>query len=159
MLVIEIAGASEDTDESRAEVLPGLPAHRELLLKAGEGLGHVGAEGVHVGHCKRTKALEPDHLAFLFMPERIGREFIHLEGEGVRRDMHVPHDREHAEAGSKPEHHLPVPGMNPYLAFPELIGVFKDRPVSEVVHHRGLDRRAAVWQHDLEDVIGQQIPY
>jgi len=50
VFIVEVTGAAEHSDEGGAEVLPGLPAHRKLLLKTGEGFGHVRAEAVHVGH-------------------------------------------------------------------------------------------------------------
>ena len=57
VLVIEVLRAPERGDEFCLEVPAGLPAHGELLLKAFQGLGHIGAERVHVGHRECTEAL------------------------------------------------------------------------------------------------------
>ncbi len=95
---------------------------------------------MHIGHGKCPEAFKPDYLSFLFMPEGIGGEFIHFHRQGIVRDMHVPHDREHPETGGEPEHHVPVPALEPVLALAEFIGMLKNRTVAEVVHDRSFDR-------------------
>ena len=92
------------------------------------------------------------------MPEGVGGELVHLHREGVWRDVHVPHDREHAKAGGKPEHHVPVPALEPVLPLAELFGMLVDGSVGKVVHDRGLDRGCPVGKDEVEHIVGEQVP-
>ncbi|KAF5042101.1 hypothetical protein DSECCO2_516200 [anaerobic digester metagenome] len=157
VILVEGAGAPEGRNERGLEVASGLPPEAKLLLEAGERLVEIAAEGVHVGHGEGPKTLQPDHLAALLVPERVRRELVHLHREGVRRDVHIAHDREHAEACGEPEHHAPVAGPEPVLALAELVRVLEDRLIAQVVHHRGLDRRTTVGEDEPERVVREQI--
>ncbi|OQC68793.1 MAG: hypothetical protein BWX50_01143 [Euryarchaeota archaeon ADurb.Bin009] len=157
VLVEEVLRAPEDPHERCLEVFAALPAHQKLLLEACERVVDVAAEGVHVGHREGAEALEPDHLALLLVPERVGRELVELHREGVRRYVHVVHDREHAETRREPEHHVAVAALEPILPLTELGGVLRDRLVAEIVHHRGLHRHTAVLEHLRKDVVGEKV--
>ena len=158
MLSVEILRAAEDTGERILEGTAGFPANHELFLEAGERLVHVPAERVHVRHGKGPEALETDAFSFLLVPEGVGGKLIHLHRERVRGDVHVVHNREHAKARRKPEHHTAVTGAEAVLTFAELSGVLVDGSVAEIIHDRGLDRHTAVVEHQSEHVVGEQVP-
>lgn len=141
----------------RAKVPSGPPAHVELLLETFQGLGHIGTETVHVRHRKCPEPLQADDLAFLFVTEGVSGELVHLHRERVWRYVHVPHDGEHAETGSKAEHHVPVTALEPVLPFAELVGMLKDRPVAKVIHDRSLHRCRAVREYQRKDIIGKEV--
>jgi len=92
------------------------------------------------------------------VPEGVGGELVHLHRQRVRGDVHVPHDREHAKAGGKPEHHVPVPALEPVLPLAELLGMLVDSRVCKIIHDRRLDRGCPIGEDDAEDVIGKEVP-
>ncbi len=158
ILLKEVPGAPEDPHKRGLEILTALPADRELLLETCECIVHIPAEGMHIRHREGAEALQTDHFALLLVPERVGRELVEFHREGVWRDVHIVHDREHPKTRGKPEHHITVAALEPVLPFPELGGVLRDRLVAKVVHHRGLHRHPAVLKHMRKDIVSKEVP-
>jgi hypothetical protein len=56
------------------------------------------------------------------------------------------------------EHHVPVVALEPVLPLAELVGMLENRPVAEIVHHRGLNRGPTILKNHPEYIIGQKVP-
>src|SRR5208337_973742 len=78
IFVIELFRTPERRNKLGLEIPAGLPTNRELFLETFHCLWHIGTQRVHIGHRKSAKTLQTDYFTFLFMPERVGRELVHL---------------------------------------------------------------------------------
>ncbi len=158
ILLKEVPGAPENPHKRSLQVLTAPPPDRNLLLKTRQRIIHIPAEGMHIRHREGPETLQPDDLPLLLVAERVGRELVELHREGVRGDMHIMHDREHAKTRRKPEHHIAVAALEPILPFPEPGSMLRNRPVTKVIHHRGLHRHRAILKHPRKNIISKEIP-